>query len=170
MLKILSVYAFAVAYAVVRYVAFNPDNSQNLPVFVFNKGISMAAAFCFAIAFFCQWRAQRIDRNEVANDWFRAGIFGAIAHVPLSLAILRPGYFREFFADDRLSFGGEVVVLFGAATLGGIYLLSRAHWSVMHRWGISLATLTVLFTHTLSMGLVRGLRRFVPVSRGHQLR
>jgi hypothetical protein len=158
MLRIVLLYGVAMGYSTVRYVVFAPVNLENLPVFVFNKGISMAAAFCFALAFWEQWRGQRGGgAHQDSAAWFRAGIFGAFAHVPMSLAILRPSYFKEFFIDDRLSFNGEAVFLFGAMTVGGIYLLSRTGWTASQRWWLSLATMAVLFAHTLSMGIARGL-------------
>ena len=117
----------------------------------------MAAAFCFALAFWYQWRGRDRPHGAEAAAWFRAGIFGAFVHVPMSLAILRPGYFKEFFAGDRLSFNGEAVFLFGALTAGGIYLLGRTHWTAQQRWWLSVATVATLFTHTLCMGIARGL-------------
>ena len=89
--------------------------------------------------------------------WFRAGVFGAFVHVPMSLAILRPGYFKEFFVGERLSFTGESVFLFGALTAGGIYLLGRSQWTPRQRWWLSLATVAALFSHTLCMGIARGI-------------
>lgn len=159
MLRIVLVYLASVVYSSVRYVVFAPKNLENLPVFVVNKGVSMAAALCFALAFFARW--QRARGRAWATEpawWFRAGIFGAVAHVPMSLAILRPVYFKEFFVESgRMSFNGEMVFLFGAMTVGGIYLLSRAAWNERHRWWLSLATMLTLFVHTLCMGIARGL-------------
>jgi hypothetical protein len=157
MRNIVLMYLMAVAYSAVRYVVFAPKNLENLPVFVVNKGVSMAAALCFALAFWRQWRERLRPDSAGAAAWFRAGVFGAFAHVPMSLAVLRPGYFREFFAGDRLSFNGEAVFLFGALTAGGIYLLGRSHWTPRQRWWLSLATVGTLFIHTLCMGIVRGL-------------
>jgi hypothetical protein len=164
MFKIVLLYALAMGYSALRYVVFAPENLENLPVFVLNKGVSMAAAFCFALAFWTQWRWQRgsASGNEPAA-WFRAGIFGALAHVPMSLAILRPGYFKEFFAGDRLSFTGEAVFLFGAFAAGGFYLLSRTTWTATQRWWLSLATIAALFSHALCVGIVRGLN----INRSH---
>ncbi|HEV7298945.1 MAG TPA: hypothetical protein VGN72_06225 [Tepidisphaeraceae bacterium] len=164
MWKIVGLYSFSVAYAIVRYVAFTPANWANLPVFILNKGVSMAAALCFAMAFWQQWRRLRgaTGGNDPAT-WFRAGLFGALAHVPMSLVLLRPAYFKEFFAGDRLSFNGEAVILFGALTLGCLYLLARTTWSAEHRWWLSLVTMVVLFSHTLSMGVARG----VNLNRAH---
>jgi hypothetical protein len=159
--RIIFLFAISIAYSAVRYIAFAPQNLPNLPVYVVNKGVSMAAAFSFALAFWQQWRRNRgaIGGTE-PSWWFRAGIFGAIWHIPMSLAILRPSYFKEFFDADsagRMSFNGEAVFMFGALTAGGIYLLTSQQWTAMQRWWLSLATMSVLFAHTLCMGIARGL-------------
>lgn len=62
-----------------------------------------------------------------------------------------------------MSFNGEMVFLFGALTAGGIYLLTRTHWTALHRWWLSLGTMLTLFTHTLCMGIARG----VNINRTH---
>lgn len=164
MSKIVLLYGLAMIYTTVRYVVFAPQNLGNLPVFVLNKGVSMAAALCFAMAFWSQWhRLRGGGGGPEPAAWFRAGIFGVVAHVPMSLAILTPAYFKEFFDGARLSFNGEAVFLFGALAAGGIYLLGRTNWTPGHRWWLSLGTLAVLFAHVLSMGLARGLN----INRSH---
>lgn len=160
MKQIVMLFVCSIAYSIVRYVLFTPQNLQNLPVFVVNKGVSMAAALCFTIAFWQQWRAQRGAISlTTAPLWFRAGIFGSIWHIPMSLSILRPSYFKEFFAADggRMSLNGEAVFMFGALTAGGVYLLSRQQWTLIQRWRLSLAVMMTLFGHTLCMGIARGL-------------
>jgi hypothetical protein len=164
MLAIVLLYLVCAIYSIIRYVAFAPQNAANIPLFVLNKGIAMAAAFCFAAAFLQQWRRKRGGTcGADPSTWFQAGMFGAVAHIPMSLAILRPGYFKEFFSGDRLSSGGELVFLFGALTAGGIYLLHRTGWSAPTRWWLSLATLSFLFSHVLAMGFCRGLN----INRSH---
>lgn len=151
-------YVAALVYAVVRYVVFAPKNLDHLPVFVVNKGVSMAAALCFVAGFWAQWRRSRGKSNGTdPGTWFRAGVFGAVAHIPMSLAILRPDYFAEFFAGNRLSFNGEAIVLFGGLTAGTVYLLGRANWTPRQRWWLSLGSVAVLAGHTLCMGIARGL-------------
>jgi hypothetical protein len=158
MLYIALLFIASVGYSVIRYAAFAPENVANLPVFVVNKGISMGAALCFTGAFFQQWRQARGRLVAVEpRTWFRTGVMMAVAHILMSLAILRPAYFREFFDGERLSFGGEAVFLFGALTAGGIYLLHRSGWTERIRWYLSLSTMCLLFGHVLSMGLLRGL-------------
>ncbi len=153
-------YILSLVYSTIRYVAFAPENAANLPVFVVNKAVSMSAALCFSVAFLAQRRAARGSTPAVpARAWFRAGIFGVAMHVPMSLSILEPSYFPDFFQKEsgRMSFSGEAILLFGALTAGGIYLLTRTDWTRRVRWGLSLATMAVLFTHTLVMGISRGL-------------
>ena len=158
MKKIAIVFAVSIGYSAVRYIVFAPKNLPHLPVFVVNKGVSMAAAFCFALAFWTQWRRMRgATGGTEPTAWFRAGVFGVIWHIPMSLAILRPSYFKEFFVGERMTFNGEAVFMFGALAAGGIYLLTRQSWSPTQRWSLSLATISVLFAHTLSMGIARGL-------------
>lgn len=159
MKAILALYAASIIYSCVRYLVFAPKNLEHLPVFVVNKGWSMAAALCFAVGFYKQMRKDRgAAINVEPSLWFRAGLYGAIAHIPMSLAILRPGYFKEFFIDGaaRMSFNGEMVFLFGAVTAGGLYLLTRQSWTPILRWRLSLITMLTLATHVGFMGICRG--------------
>jgi hypothetical protein len=158
MLRIASVYAVSLVYAVVRYIVFVPDNLKNLPAFILNKGISSAAAVCFVMAFWQQWRRGRgkFSGNEPAN-WFRAGVFGVVAHVPLASTLIRPEYFKEFYDGARLSMVGETIFLCGALTAGCVYLLTRGTFSPVQRWWMSLVTMSVLLNHTLFMGIARGI-------------
>jgi hypothetical protein len=163
---ILILFTLCLIYTSVRYLVFAPHNLEHFPIFVLNKGLSMAAAFCFSLAFLAQFREGRgTALKTTPASWFRAGIFGAIVHIPISLVILSPHYFKEFFlsSGDRLNFNGETVFLFGAITAAGIYLLTRPSWSPPHRWWLSLATMLTLFTHTLAMGIARGLN----INRSH---
>ena len=164
--RILWLYGASVLYSVVRYAVFAPQNFQNLPIFIVNKGVAMAVALCFAVAFWQQLRMRDAAvRAQAAAAWFRAGIWGICAHIPMSLSLLRPGYFPEFFSAERFSFNGEAVLLFGALTTGGVYLLTRTHWTAALRWRLSMLTMTALFAHTLFMGIARGVN--IKASHGY---
>jgi hypothetical protein len=176
MRTIIALYIVSLIYSSIRYVVFAPKNLENFPVFVINKGWSMAAALCFMAGFIQALRKMRGKTIGIDPGlWFRAGVFGAIVHIPISLAILRPGYFREFFVktevggvegvgavmvvaeNARLSFGGEMVFLFGGLTAGLLYLLMRPANTPMLRWALSLLAMSTLMTHVLAMGYCRGL-------------
>lgn len=174
---IVALYVGSFVYAVVRYVAFAPENLGNLPVFVANKGVAMAAALCFFAGFVRQRRERRWSEAGAAAatgagvlggadsvTWFRAGVFGAIWHVPMALALLTPAYFKEFFepaaegaTSVRMSFAGEVIICCGGLAAGLLYLLTRPQWTAMHRWWLSVAAMLMLLAHVLSMGYSRGL-------------
>lgn len=163
---IVALFATSIVYSSIRYIVFAPKNLENLPVFVVNKGVSMAAALCFVAAFIQQLRRHRgAVRGIDPASWFRAGVFGSIWHIPMALAVLRPSYFKEFFLPSidgaapsgRMSFAGEMVFCFGGLAAGTIYLLTRQNWSATQRWWLSLAAMIALQTHVLSMGYCRGL-------------
>lgn len=161
---IVALYLAGISYSAVRYIVFAPKNLGNLPVFVVNKGVSMVAAICFGIAFLQMLRVKRGRTVGVSsNAWFRAGVFGAIWHIPMSLAILEPSYFKEFFvfSDDgvpgRMNFAGEMVFCFGGLAAGLLYLVTRPNWTAMQRWWLSLGAMLMLQTHVLAMGYCRGL-------------
>lgn len=169
---IIALFASSLVYAVVRYVAFTPKNLPNIPLFVVNKAVAMAAALCFVAAFVQLLRGQRGTPTSVdSGAWFRAGVFGVVWHIPMALALIRPGYFNEFFApgadgaaaSGRMSFAGELVLCFGGLAVGTIYLLSRPQCPPMTRWRLSLSAMAMLLVHVLAMGYCRGLN----INAGH---
>src|SRR5690606_37159072 len=97
------------------------------------------------------------------STMFRAGVFGAVWHIPVALAVLEPAYFKEFFGDAgdggaaRMTCEGERVFLFGGWTAGLIYLLLRPQWSAGVRWWVSVVAMLSLLGHVVSMGYCRGL-------------
>ena len=172
MWPIVVVYVVSCVYAVVRYVAFTPKYAENIPVFIMNKGVAMAAALCLSLGFWSQWRRSRgelmgvVTRVEPAV-WFRAGVFGAVWHIPMALAILRPAYFHDFFVASgvggsdglgpKLSTGGETIFFFGGLASGLVFLLLRPQMGERARWVASIAMMSALLGHVLAMGWCRGL-------------
>jgi hypothetical protein len=172
MIWMIALYVASITYSIIRYVVFDPKNLHNIPLFVTNKGVAMAAAICFTIAFVLQLRGRSrtaVDAGaggasaSPSSGWFRAGIFGAIWHVPMALAILEPTYFKEFFltptgdAAVRMSLAGELVFCFGGLAAGGFYLVTRQNVSALQRWWLSVGAMLALQTHVLAMGYCRGL-------------
>lgn len=128
--KIGLLFAGSAAYAAIRYVVFQPDHLHHVPLFIANKAISMGAAFSFAIAF---WHQRGTRRSEPGGEvpcrsdaWLRAGVVGSLIHILMSVNLLRPGYFEEFFqSDQRMTGSGELIVALGAFAAGLLYLLTR---------------------------------------------
>lgn len=164
---IITMFALALIYALVRYVAFDPKNAAHIPVFIINKGVAMAALLCFVAAFIQQLR--QLSGTRIITDpglWFRAGIFGAIWHIPMALAILKPAYFKEFFeaapdggiASGRMTTFGELIFFFGGLTTACFFLLMRQTWTASQRWWLSLAAMLVSLGHVLAMGWCRAMK------------
>lgn len=158
-MKILGVYVVSVIYSLIRYVAFTPDNVSHIPLFVMNKGISMGAAFCIVTAYVIAYQQQRATVSESSHvPWFRAGSLGLFFHIPVSILLIRPEYFEEFFLHSgRMNFYGEIVLMLGVLSTICVYLLSKPSWKEMQRWYLSLIVMSGLVAHTLFMGLARGI-------------
>ena len=145
---------FSVIYAVVRYVAFTPKYADHIPGFIFNKAVGMAASLFLVCAFWSKCRGW----IENANTYFRATFVAVVIHIPLSLVLLNPGYFPEFFVNDgsTLKFWGEMVILCGALGLALLWQNNRARLSLPSQQKLEIALLAVLFCHVGSMGICRG--------------
>jgi hypothetical protein len=146
---------FSVIYALVRYVLFMPTYINHVPSFILNKAVGMAASFFLVYALCCRCCGQ----TDKAGVYFRATFFAVVVHVPLSLTLLRPGYFPEFFTKDgsTLKPWGEMVVLFGAVGLATLWQNSRDRLTAITQKRLGLTLLIVIFTHVGSMGICRGL-------------
>jgi hypothetical protein len=144
----------SVVYAVVRYVAFAPQNAEHIPIFILNKAVSMAAALTLVAALWSRYRGT----GEVAGRYFRFTLALVIMHVPMSLTVLRPGYFPEFFESDgaRLRLMGELVFLFGATALALLWFLSQGQLIAKLRDRLGLLLLAVISAHVGAMGICRG--------------
>jgi multisubunit Na+/H+ antiporter MnhG subunit len=145
---------FSVIYAVVRYVAFTPKYADHIPGFIFNKAVGMAASLFLVCAFWSKCRGW----IENADTYFRATFVAVVIHIPLSIVLLNPGYFPEFFVHDgsKLKFWGEMVILFGALGLALLWQNNRARLSLPSPKKLESALFAVLFCHVGSMGICRG--------------
>lgn len=145
----------SIIYSVVRYVAFTPEKWEQIPVFIANKGVSMAGAITLVLAILSRYRGN----FEQASLYFRFTIFAILIHVPMSLVVLSPGYFPEFFTANgtKLKFFGELVFMFGALALGLMWLLAQGKLADRTRTIVGVTLIVILLGHVGSMGLCRGL-------------
>lgn len=144
---------FSVIYAVVRYVVFVPKYVDHIPSFILNKAVGMAASFFLVWAFWSKFRG----KLENADAYFRATFIAVVIHIPLSLVLLKPGYFPEFFLDDgMLKFWGEMVILCGGLSLALLWQNNRARLPLLSKQKLAIALLSALFCHVGSMGICRG--------------
>jgi len=141
-------------YALVRYVTFSPKYAEHIPSFIVNKAVGMAAAFLLVGALLYKCRGD----IEKSGAYFRAASFAVFVHIPLSLGLLRPGYFPDFFSKEgsTLNFWAEMVMLCGALGVALFWQNSRDR-SSHDASKLGIALLAVIFCHVGAMGICRGL-------------
>lgn len=98
-------------YAVIRYVGFGGVSPEQLPMYVGNKAVALAAVVLLI--------ASRWGDASRRREYGILGFGLVVVHLLLSMAILTPSYFGKFFHDSGLMrWQAEASLLAGAlATL-----------------------------------------------------
>lgn len=117
---ILVVAGLAVSYAVVRYHVFGGVDWSELPLFVSNKGISLASVLLFALAYLAnRWMpsdpAGRQRRRRLAREAGLSGFWLMVLHVAVSLGILDARNYPVLFHAAGLTTAGIVCIVMGSA-------------------------------------------------------
>jgi hypothetical protein len=162
-----AVVAVAAAYAALRYNVFAGVPWGQLPLFVSNKGLSMASVTLIGGSYLVgrfRWsgRSGSESRRAVARAAGLAGFGLAVIHVFVSFAVLGPPAYPGLFDGGVLSLAGWVCLLFGALAtallaLPAIYSFPR--WRTLlgaHRFRpaqlLGYAALALTAGHVLSVG------------------
>jgi hypothetical protein len=121
--KVLAILLFAGIYACTRYVIFGNVYWIQIPVYILNKAIAVAAVFALMLSALGNLRNQ----GRVARDWGIITLHLTIYHVLLSLMIMTPNYY-DFYWNDVLTLEGNLVMSFGALGTYSVVMLymSRA--------------------------------------------
>ena len=158
----------AVGYALLRYNIIKGVEFAHFPLYILNKGISLAAVILIGLSFFIGPLA-RIWPNKFSSKLYLRkyfGIFGfglASIHTIMSLILFNPAYYPKFFSESgKLNLTGELSMLFGvlAFFIFSIVALTsipsieksmnKTKWLYIQRAGY-FAFLFVMF-HVLIMG------------------
>ncbi len=113
----------SIGYAIVRYNIAGEVPWKDVPIYVLNKGISLASFFllvlCFSIGPLKNLGAPISDKLVAAKKSLGlAGLLLVFVHFVLSVTILNPLYFEVFFEENgTLSLGGGLSLLGGAMGL-----------------------------------------------------
>lgn len=115
----LIVAGLAVAYAVLRYHVFGGVEWSELPLFVSNKGLSLASVLLFALAYLANRRmpsqpAARQRRRRLARDAGLSGFWLMTLHVAVSLAILDARHYPALIDAGGFTAAGVVCIVMGA--------------------------------------------------------
>lgn len=108
-------------YACTRYVIFGSVYWIQIPVYILNKTMAVAAVFTLMISALGNLR----KRGKVARDWGIITLHLTIYHAFLSLLILTPEYY-DFYWRDVLTLEGNLVMSFGAF---GTYCVAMLYMS-----------------------------------------
>lgn len=162
-----SVLAACMAYATLRYIALGPVATDQLPLYIFNKALSLAALLMLGLALITgPWLRRRgkilagsaLHPRRLGN----AGFVMAAVHSVISLLILNPHYFEKFYNElGRMIWQAETSMLCGVLAMAVLVwqaTLSRRQADASQRAAPTvprgLGVLVVLLTamHTTMMG------------------
>ncbi|MFY0626364.1 MAG: hypothetical protein JXR07_08725 [Reichenbachiella sp.] len=117
-IAIVSLLAFA--YAILRYHIFGPVPWRSFPLFILNKGVSLAA-FVLITFNFTLGPLNNIT-GKVSERWLNArkalgmtGFLYVLLHALISFMIFKPEIYMNFFLPD-----GTLTLYAGLSMLGGI--------------------------------------------------
>lgn len=113
---------FSLGYAIVRYNIIREVPFENVPLYISNKAIAMAATILIGISFVMGPLA-RFSQGIVRHLYLRkhVGLVGfalAAMHTLMSMILLGPAYYsRLYLASGKLTLVGESAMLFGVLAI-----------------------------------------------------
>ena len=163
------IFIISFAYAIIRYNVIRDVPIENIPLFISNKAIALAATILIGISFLLGPLARFFPNRYTQHLYLRKHIglvgFGLGAlHSLMSLALLSPAYYGKFYDGDTGKFNaiGEGSLLFGVLAFIVFSLVSitsipsiaermtQQKWQTIQRMGY-LAYIFVLL-HVVVMG------------------
>lgn len=161
------VFLLTLFYSILRYNIYGEVSWNNLPLYISNKAIAFASIILIGLSYFLGPLARFWPNKFVSNLHLRKhfGLLGfglASVHTIASLLIFDSGYYPRFFQGQKLTFNGELSLLFGVLAFAVfiIVALSSSHafsanlnavsWKRIQRTGY-LAYIFVLL-HVFFMG------------------
>ena len=110
-------------YAIVRYHVFSGVDWSHLPLFIANKGISLAAIFFIATSYLIG-KALHVYEDDSRKRLILVKFCGLIGfslasmHTLMSLLLIDPAYYPKFFLETgRMNLTGELTLVFGVMSL-----------------------------------------------------
>jgi hypothetical protein len=135
--KLFFILLFAGIYACFRYVVFGEVYWAHIPVYILNKVMAVGAVFTMMISAIGHLQ----KRRETARNWGVIAFHLTAYHIVLSLMILTPAYYKQFFWRGLLTFNAELVMSFGAYCFVMLFL-SKHNTASMYYFKL-LATFSV---------------------------
>ena len=117
----LIVVAIAFLYAIVRYNIIRGISWEQLPLFISNKAIALAALTLIALSYSVGSLSKFWPKfSSLLSARKYLGLFGfglGAIHGLISLLIFDPQHYPKFFTEGVLNFTGELSMLFGVLAL-----------------------------------------------------
>ena len=133
---IVAVLTISIGYAVLRYNMVGTVAWKDLPIFILNKGVSLASivllTFSFSIKPLVNLGIPTLNFGKESRKILGiSGLLLTIFHVLLSFLIFNPQYYPKFFvSDNSLSVIGNFSLLAGMASF---MILGLYHWCFRNR-------------------------------------
>ncbi len=153
------------AYAILRYhdAFFGVYPTDQLPLYVFNKALSVTALVMIVLAVGARALSRLPGRFTAGllHERRAIGLTGlglSLVHSAMSLAMLTPSYYCKLYQDNgRMNLEGELSMLAGLIALALLVCQGRLRAAsetddrrVLRRLGLSVLTLVAI--HLLAMG------------------
>jgi DMSO/TMAO reductase YedYZ heme-binding membrane subunit len=110
-------------YAIVRYHVVSGVDWSHFPLFITNKGVSLAAVF-FIGASYLIGKAVRVYKNDSEKRLILIKFCGLIGfslasiHALMSLVLVSPFYYPNFFSESgKMNLTGELSLVFGVLSM-----------------------------------------------------
>ena len=146
--KLVAVVLCTTLYTLVRYVYFGGISPNNIPVYLLNKSVSIASAFFL----FCTALNHAKNQTERVKFWSIAALHGTYLHIMLSLAILSKSYYPKFFGPEKMTFTGEMTILFGVLAVYCFWFVRSKKYVFYQRQIFQLLSGLFLMGHLIAMG------------------
>ena len=99
----------ATAYAIARYNYFGDVSTNNVPLYIFNKSISLSSVVFLLLS---SWKYAQGNSN-LAKFWGTSSLHFAMLHIAMSIVLLSESYYPKFYGVGMMNLNGEASVLFG---------------------------------------------------------
>ena len=147
----------SMGYAVLRYNVVGTVAWKDLPIFILNKGVSLAAivllTFSFTIRPLLNLGFPALYFGLESRKIFGiSGLLLTIFHVLLSFLIFNPQYYPKFFdSDNSLSVIGNFSLLAGMASF---MILGLYHWCFRNRFKNKEMLIDIITSKEFLLGLL----------------
>jgi hypothetical protein len=123
-LNSLVVLSFCFFYAIVRYVVIGPVNSEEIPIFIFNKAVSWGAVTLLLLSIY----ATSKNFTNTAREYGTYAYWNVVCHALLTLSILDEAHYAKLFENGKLGLFGQLSILSGVLVIV-LFLYYHYHFS-----------------------------------------